>query len=488
MLLPAGISGTVPIVTATPQIVNNLDDLGNAQLFLAKFGKAVRFCPELGAWLVWNGRRWQNDQPGLWRMVATIARLRYRDALRPGPFVTLAGEAVAHENLWAWARKTASKSRLQAMLDIAAKMDTAVVAAEDLDADLFTLNTPSGTLDLLTGELRAHRKEDLLTQMTEAPYDPAAACPTWDRFVDEITCGDKELTEYLQESCGYSLCGAIREQVLFLLVGKGANGKSTFLDAIFHCLGSYAKSTPAHTFVKSESRAIRNDIARLMGARFVTAVEINTGRKLDEALVKRLTGGDPIVTRFLRREYFEFVPQAKFWLAVNVHPEVSGADDGIYRRVRVVPFNAAFKPSEMDKGLPAKLKAEAPGILAWAVRGFQRWRDRGFLLEPPAVTQASSDYRAQMDITGAFITDCCAVSPEETVPVGGLFDAYLGWCRINALEPMKKKTFGVLVRQKGFTQGKSGGARFWRGLGLSLSLPSLQVASQHPAPAQDQVQ
>ena len=264
---------------------------------------------------------------------------------------------------------------------------------------------------------------------------------------------------------------------MYVLSGKGKNGKSTLVDVAREVVGEYGKTTPAHSLMKSESRGIRNDIARLRGARFVSAVEINSGKHLDEALVKHLTGGDKVSARFIGREYFEFAPQAKFFLAVNTLPEVSGADDGIYRRIRVIPFEMSVSEDEIDKKLPEKLKKEKAGILAWMVEGFKRWYGRGHFLEPDCVMEASEDFRASMDTVGSFLKDVCERKKGTRVPKGSLYEAYRAWAKEACIEPVSLKQFGTLIRQQGFKESKSGNTRFWQGITLysSHSQPTVSI-------------
>ena len=444
--------------------IYSLDEIGNAVMFASIIRSKIRFCEDLSAWRVWNGKNWAKDDATLWLHARLIARIRFRQAKSKYNLMTTNGIAVTKNEVLKWAKKSASKSGIKAMLDVASKLPKMTASLKDLDKDIFLFNCQNGTVDLRTGVLKKHDLNDMLTHLSNASYIPGSPCPAWLKFIDEITLGNSELQKYLQEVLGYCLSGSVKEQVMFILVGKGANGKSTFLDAFINVLGTYAKTTPAHTFVNSESRALRNDLARLAGARFVSAVEINTGKKLDEALVKGLTGGDRITSRFLGKEYFEYIPQAKFFLAVNVFPEVSGSDDGIYRRLRVIPFEAAFAPHQMDKDLPNKLRREAEGILAWAIEGFKRWYERGSLLEPELVTDASMDFREQMDAVGSFLGDSCVLDSGASVQVGSLHDAYIEWANRNAVEPISKKLFGILVRQKGYKQKKSGKTRSWKGL------------------------
>jgi len=455
-------------------VVQPLTDVGNAEILAEIAGERLRYNQDEGCWLAFDGKVWRNDRRELHRLYRRIIAHRYAVARSGKSLVTTEGQEITAAEAFAWANTTASNGRIKALLEVASSMPAFAVRAEDFDTDRWLLNCRNGTLDLRTGELRKHRAEDLITRITKANFDPKAACPRFRAFISQIALRRKGLEVYIQGALGYSLSGSVQEQVLFVLVGKGANGKSTLIDVFFDVLGSYAKTTPAHTFVKSESRAIRNDLARLKGARFVSAVEINMGKKLDEALTKRLTGGDRITARFLGKEFFEFLPEAKFFLAVNVNPEVSGADDGIYRRLRIVPFDASFALEEMDKDLPNKLKEERDGILAWAFEGFQRWQANGRLIEPECVTEACEGFREMMDTTQAFLDDCTDEDPTGRVPVGSLHDAYLAWAKASCVEPAGKNNFGKLVRQNGLKQSRVDRARYWTGVKLSQTATDRQ--------------
>lgn len=362
---PAAAAADAPPETL---IIQPLTDVGNADILAELSGGRLLFNQDEGCWLTFDDKCWRKDRREVYRLYRRVIARRYSEARSGNFLVTTEGQEITAAEAMAWANTTASNGRIKALLEIAKFMPAFAVRAEDFDRDRWLLNCVNGTLDLHTGELRPHRAGDMITRITKANFDPKAACPRFRAFISQIALRRKGLELYMQEAMGYSLSGSVQEQVLFVLVGKGSNGKSTLIDVFFDVLGSYAKTTPAHTFVKSESRAIRNDLARLRGARFVAAVEINIGKKLDEAITKRLTGGDRITARFLGKEFFEFLPEVKFFLAVNVNPEVSGADDGIYRRLRIVPFDASFSPEEMDKDLPNKLKEERDGILAGPTR------------------------------------------------------------------------------------------------------------------------
>ncbi len=266
--------------------------------------------------------------------------------------------------------------------------------------------------------------------------------------------GDQELIKFLQEAVGYALTGDIREQVIFIFYGTGANGKSTFLVTIHSLLGDYAQQTPTETLLIKRGNGIPNDVARLKGARFVNAAESENGKQLAEALVKQLTGGDKISARFLYGEFFEFDVTFKLFLAVNHKPTVRGNDHAIWRRIRLIPFNVTIPSEKQDKNLTKKLKAELPGILRWAVEGCLLWQKKG-LEVPDQVKAATGEYRAEMDIIGDFIADCCKVAPKTKTPFKALYERYKDWCQKNQEEPIGKKDFGRCLTERGFTPGKN---------------------------------
>jgi len=466
-------------------------DLGNADLFAEMFHGTVHYVPELNRWLVWSDSKWRSSRDKLIGLVRQFIEMRLEEAKCQENLVTRHGNTVTRTEALKWVMKCQSKSRIDAMLQLA-MVDAKISVSQDrLDRNPYLVGVKNGTLDLIAGVVREGCSNELITQFIDIDYNPDAECERWLKFIDQVTCGHKDLADYIQESLGYALSGSVQEQQLFVLAGKGKNGKSTLVDVFLEVMGDYGKTTPAHTLMKSESRAIRNDIARLRGARFVSAVEINTGKQLDEALVKRLTGGDKITARFIGREYFEFTPQAKFFLAVNTLPEVSGADDGIYRRIRIIPFELSIGEDAIDKTLPEKLKSEKAGILAWAVEGVRRWYQRGKLIEPSCVVEASSDFRTTMDTIGSFLKDVCERKTGTRIPKGSLFAAYQRWSKEACVDPVGLKEFGTLIRQQGFKESKSGSTRFWQGLTVrtsQCSTPPTQNASPSPQPPATPVQ
>jgi putative DNA primase/helicase len=277
--------------------------------------------------------------------------------------------------------------------------------------------------------------------------------------------GDVALIRFVQKVIGYSLTGSTQEQCLFILYGAGANGKSTLIQTISTLLGDYSRQPPTETLLVQRGDGVRNDLARLQGARFVSAVEVEGGRRLAEVLVKQLTGGDTITARFLYGEHFEFLPMFKLWLAVNHRPIVQGTDHGIWRRIRLLPFTVTIPAAEQDKRLTERLQAELPGILRWAVEGCLAWQQEG--LEPPAaVNRATRDYRAEMDVIAAFLQDCCVLGPEREVLAGDLYAEYTDWCTQMGESPVSQKALSTTLRERDYTPGRRSSGRIWRGIAL----------------------
>lgn len=461
-----------------------LTDAGNAERLVARHGRDLRFCHTWKSWLIWNGQHWAEDTS------AEIMR-RAKDTAR-----AMSLEAAEVENndirdaLVKHSRKSESAGALRNMVALAQSEPGIPIQPSDLDRDPWLFNCANGTVDLRTGELRPHAREDLLTKMSPVAFDPAAECPRWLAFLDRIMGGDQELVAFLQRAAGYALTGKTGEHCLFILYGTGRNGKGTFRDTLRAALGGYAHEADFSTFVanKNESPgAPREDLVALMGARFVAASEMNAGRRLDEALIKRLTGEDPIRARRLNENGFTFIPVAKYFLAVNDKPVVRGMDEGIWSRLRLVPFTVQIPESERDPELREKLLEELPGILSWAVRGCLEWQRIG-LAPPAAVVDATKEYREEMDVFADFLASECVEHPEAKAKAGELYSTYKRWCDENGVYPQTQNAFGRELTKKGFKSDRNFSlGRFWVGIGLidrsGRQEPMTQEASWAPKPS-----
>ncbi|MHB0913835.1 MAG: phage/plasmid primase, P4 family [Armatimonadota bacterium] len=452
------------LVADCPERVSDglpMNDLGNARRLVKKHGAKIRYCCDAGKWLIWDGARWKDDETGeLFRMAAETADDLLR-AARSFP------EQRAFER---FAVNSGNHRSVQAMVGLAGSLSH--VLARELDADPWLLNTANGILDLRTGELRPHDPAAMITKLVPVPYDPAAECPTWERFLSEVFQGDTELIGFIHRAAGYTLTGDTREQVFFILHGRGSNGKSTFLGTLREVMGDYEQKTSTETLIERE-RSSTNDLAALRGARFVSAIETSAGKRLAEALVKELTGQDAVVARFLYREFFSYVPTFKLWLACNHVPSIQGQDHGIWRRIRLIPFDVQFADPGTavgpykDKGLPERLRAEYPGILAWLVRGCLAWQRDG-LPVPRTVSSATSTLQQEMDQLGGFLAECCVLRPEAEVSARELYAAYGRWAERVGERPLSQRFLGLRLSERGvFKKERRREGFVWHGLGLA---------------------
>ena len=436
-------------------------DLGNAQRFVVRHGHNLRFTKVLG-WLAWDGRRWRpNDTGEVERRAKHTVRRIYAEA-------GFAQDKAKRKALGEWAAKCESAFRIRNLIELAWSEPMIAVTADQFDRHPYLLNVANGTIDLRTGELREHRRQDFLTKFIPHRYDAQATCDGWLKFLGRIFAGNERLISFLQRAAGYSLTGDCGERVLFLMYGTGANGKTVFLEVMRAVLGDYAMRTPAQTLMMKRGDSIPNDVARLRGARFVTASETDDNRRFAEALIKDLTGDDTIPARFFRAEWFEFVPEFKLWLATNHKPVIRGTDDAIWDRIPLIPFTVTIPRDERDKDLKGKLRAEAEGILAWLVDGCQAWRKRG-LDFPLEVTAATAEYRAEMDVVGTFIDEHCIVAEQAICGASQLYEAFTKWSEQAGEHPITQRAFGLALRERGFDKTKrlpGTGRKAWSGIAL----------------------
>lgn len=433
----------------------NLTDAGNAECFNALYGNEYIFTNENRTWFHFDGVRWTPDEQVILRVLET-GRMRARQGLE-------IEDLEKKKAYLKWCLRSESKNNLTAALSIAESMRPGSVTA--FDKAPLILCVANGAVDLTTGELFNPDKTLWLSKSTNVPYDPQAQCPRWMQFLPEIFNDDWDLIDFVQKAVGYTLTGHTIEQVLFFLYGTGANGKSVFLSIIGDLLGDYGLTTPASTWKDNPYHdSIPNDIARMNGARFVKSIEVKEGTRLNEERVKALTGGDKVTARFLHNEFFEFLPVCKFWISVNHKPVIQGTDEAIWRRIRLIPFEAYFPKDKRDEHLTDRLRAELPGILLWAVQGCLKWQREG--LNPPAKVQQSTDsYREESDLIAQFIQEKTVRTETGKVKGGDLYKAYEAWCKEQGEYCIKGTTFGKRLQEKGYQKKKEGNV-FYRGLEL----------------------
>lgn len=457
-----------------PENVVPDSDLANGFRVKRDHGDELRFNPALG-WLSWDGRRWQRgaDAEAARRMHSVArgldahAALLLAAAARALDDVT-AGRLRAQSALYSkWAGKSQQSKQIAAGLAIARTIAGIDCKSSDFDRDDWLLTCGNGTLDLRTGILRPHRREDLITRLAPVDFDPAAQCPRWARFLNEIL-PDEDTRSFVQKFLGYSLSGSMREQSLVVLYGSGSNGKSTFLEAVKYVMGDHAIEAAGETFLLNgkKGRSTDNKLADLRAARLVSSSESGEEHRLDETLVKRATGGDELTANHLYHETFRFHAKFKLWLCTNHRPEIRGVDEGVWRRMRLVPFAVTIPPERREGDLPAQLRAESAGILAWAVRGCLAWQREG--LQPPAAVSASTaDWRATEDDVAGFIADCCVVAEFAKVTSGALYKSYREWSLQQGGRPASAKAFGMRLSNLGYQPARDTTKRMWLGIGLA---------------------
>jgi putative DNA primase/helicase len=407
------------------------NDSGNAQRLIDAHGEDIRYCHLWRKWLAWDGHRWDEGATHIvTRHAEDVVSKMLQDALAIPKTEDKAADTERRAAI-GFAKASGNSARIRAMMELAQAGYLIPVEPERFDQNKFLLNCDNGTLDLKTGELRTFERADYLTRVIGTEYLPDAKCPLWERFLLQIMDGRAHLVDFIQRVIGYCLTGDTSEQCMFILHGGGSNGKSTLLGVLQNILGSYGKAAESQLFIEKRSdNAAFYALASLWGARLVTSIETGEGRKLDEPLVKQATGGDVITCRRMREDFWEYTPEFKLFLATNHRPTIKGTDNAIWRRIRLIPFEVTISDAQKDYTLKDKLFGEAPGILAWAVRGCLDWQRSG-LREPSEVLAATEDYRHEQDVLGAFLDECCLVGPGRRDTVQNIYQTYTRWAKEN---------------------------------------------------------
>lgn len=447
-----------------PEGMFPLTEAGDAEHFARLNARIVRYNWRIGDWLYFDGQGWVMQAGGqLDRLTLESMRDRLKSAA-----AEIADPKVRDPAL-KWAMTGESWVRRSHLLQSARSVVPLADEGREWNWDLdpWLLGTPSGVVDLRTGEVRNGRPEDRITYRTRATWEPDAKCPTWDRTINEVFDGDEALIGFFDRFVGYSITGDCREEALVVCYGDGANGKGTLMNTIAWMLGDYADNLPFSTFEKRPEHigesGQSNDIAKIVGKRFVMSSETDKMARLNEAKIKQLTGRDPVTARFLYKEYFTFIPMAKFWLATNYKPSVQDDSNAFWRRILLLPFTQSFIGRE-DKKRKHKLYEELPGILARAVRGTQQWIERG-LDSPKMVTAATSDWQKQSDVLGPFLEECCVIANDAHVQSKQLYHAYLRWTQHTREKPMPPQIFYSRI-DKVYGKEVAGRNTIYHGIGL----------------------
>ncbi len=433
-------------------------DTGNAERLIQLYGKDIRYVPEHKDWAYWDGARWAFKE-GL--KVGELTKHVARSIRATGN--TLADSERA-EARYKWARSSESHAKREACLKLAKYESSVLQHITEFDQRAMLLNLKNCVVDLETGKAMDHQRGHYCAKQSAVHFDPIAEAPTWHTLLNDIFADDQELIAFIQRAVGYSLTADASEQCLFFLHGTGANGKSTLLNALRSLLGDYAAATPFASFLERKTDAVSNDLARLCGARLVLATEPDRNKSLSESLLKQITGGDPLSVRFLHKEFFEFEPCFKIWLAANHRPNIRETTEGIWRRIMLIPFEVQIPPEKRDKHLGQKLAAELPGILNWAIEGCLAWQREG-LCPPSVVTNATSEYRAEMDQVGRFIEHRAELGTDYRIEISRFYEAYRKWTEEQGERHRRQSKVSEALKARGVTKFKSS-VMFYRGIRL----------------------
>lgn len=444
-------------------------DLGNAERLIRSAQGSIKYVEGHG-WYAWNGKLWTASESTVKQYYRAGVIKAIYDELDEAE--QLDDKALTKE-LLRWAKASESSKGQASCLSMASSMKDIALPYEMIDSNPYLFCCDNATIDLRTGEGRPQRREDYITRYSNVKYDPNADCPTWYSFLNRIFNNDMQLIEYIQMAVGYCMTGSTKEQCLFILHGSGANGKSVFMNVVNALLGSYCMETPVETFMKSRFDDTRpsNDVARLAGARVASANETERSQALAESKVKAMTGDDLITARFLNKEFFTFRPQFKIWIRSNYKPRISGTDAGIWRRIRLIPFNVTIPENERDSELTTKLIAELPGILNWAIVGCMAWQAIG-LKTPEVVANAVNDYKESQDTLSQFLAEECSLSGTYSCKLSDLYTGYGEWCDSSGEKPLTKRLFTLAMEERGFTKRRAAkGTWVWEGIKLGGDEP-----------------
>jgi putative DNA primase/helicase len=452
----------------------HLTEFGNSERFFDLYRDRVRFNHTSNKWHIWTATRWAEDETRKTAaLVKNISRVILEEAAQ-----TVNDDKRNRLAKYALVSETARV--LTNTLNLASSKQELAVRSEWMDQNPNLFNITNGTIELNKNGFifREHRKEDNITKIANVEYTTGAACPRWEKFIERIFrtpegTSDPALMGFIQRALALSLTGDTSEQVLFFAYGNGSNGKSTLFETVKNLFGDYYQKAPVDMLLAKKNTAIPNDIARLVGTRFVVSNETQSGRQINEAIVKDLTGGDTITARFLRQEYFEFEPTHKLWIYGNHKPVVKNNDDGIWRRLLLIPFEQKIEGDEKDEHLKQKLFTELPGVLNWILQGWKDYCKNG-LQVPERVKVASRAYRDEMNNAYKFLDECCEFKSTYTIPVKSLYDTYKLWCGANGEFPVKKSEFKERLIQQGRPEPGSGNQNKSTWLGVRLNQETIE--------------
>jgi P4 family phage/plasmid primase-like protien len=449
--------------------------VANARRLVAHYQPTLRYVVGVG-WILWTGEFWRPDPTSdaalatgfvadLAQVIAAEAAALYAEAARTTDKAARKALYTLAIERGHWAAQSEQATTISAGLKLA--KHALLLDHERINPDPWLLNCQNGTLDLRTGTLKPHDPADLITHLAPVTYDPMATCPTWERFLKEVFAGDHEMVAFMQRAIGWCLTGVVQERALFLLYGsQGHNGKTTLVELVRDLLGTageegfgYARKVEATTFMKSKNHEDNlRKAAQLAGARFVYSSEIDEDHRLNEQLIKDMTGGDTMEARRLYKEAFNFKPTFKPWMYGNHKPEIRGTDDAIWSRVKLVEFPVSFA-NRTDDELPTKLRKELSGVLNWALTGCLAWQQKR-LNPPPKVLATTEAYRKEQDTIGQFLTECCLTGEDYMqCKASALYAAYRKWVEANDMPLLSQRRFGGYLTTHGYPSDENATGR-----------------------------
>jgi putative DNA primase/helicase len=449
---------TFPCHVEGPVVRHPFTDSGNAERYCDRYAEDTRFNVDTKEFLLYGERSWEVDMTG-----RTTQRMVHV-ARKMGDEAKFYFSPSDLKDLEDWKKQSENRNRIENAMHLVKSQPGIAIRAEILDANRYLFNMENGTLDLKTGSIWPHDRANYITRIAPVHYDSSATCPLWEDFVYKLFGGNKNIIEFVQRLVGYSLTGNVGEQILIMLFGDGGCGKSTFAETIQNLMGKYSKTMAPGLLVETRNDLHPTAMADLFGTRFAVTAEIEEGQRLKESLTKQLTGGDRIKARKMFHDYFEFQPTHKIWMLVNHLPVIRGTDDGIWRRIIVIPCHKGFSEAERDIHLLDTLLTERSGILNWAIQGLKDWLANG-LQVPLEIRQVVEEYRTGMDTVSLFLSECCLYGSKMHVTVDDMYQTFAKWCEDAGRIPLSKRALGIRLKQR-FSSDKIGGKRGWLGVGL----------------------
>lgn len=452
--------------------IRSYDDTGNADRFVDRYGNLYKFSYVEKKFYIYDGTKWTIDDRGSIRKLIDemIESMKNEKIIH--------SEEIPEEDAKEFFQKFYKKTRgTQSKKNITDELKhRRPVTPDSFDKDDMLLNVSNGYIDLTSRELYKHDIDKMFSQKANTDYSEKMQPSVWLDFLNDIFAGDKEVIRYIQKALGYSLTGSTREQVMFILHGKGRNGKSIFVETIAEILGDYSNNMQAKSLMVKKNDNVNTDIARLSKARFVTSSEPNEGFRFDEGLIKQITGGDKVTARFLYAEEFEYTPKFKIWVSTNHKPIIRGTDDGIWRRLILIPFEVQIPEEKVDKDLKYKLLREAPAILNWMTEGAYMWMQEGLNM-PEKLKNAGKTYRTEMDVIEQFIEEKCRRIEGGKAIANELYETYKKWADDNNEYKMDKNKFGKKMKEKFDNKRMNTGVNYF-GIEIVQTYPGLQFLNQ----------